>query len=78
MLQKGIAISYHVNNRLQLRKKALMEKDSGAFVTITGEVDEQIGDLLLRKEQMNATRVCGGACSLPSQIGSGAKMPMLV
>lgn len=60
----------YVNNRLQLRKKALMEKGSGAFVTIKGEVDEKIGDLLLRKEQMNATRVCGGACSLPSQIGT--------
>lgn len=59
----------YVNNRLELRKKALMEKGSGRFFDIQGRVDEKIGDLLVKKDQLRATRVCGGACSMPAQIG---------
>jgi len=60
----------YVNNRLQLKKKALMEKGGGRFYTIEGEVDNKIGDLLIRKQQLAATRVCGGACALPGQLGT--------
>jgi len=28
-----------------------------------------MGELLVKKEQLSATRVCGGACSMPNQIG---------
>ncbi len=59
----------YVNNRLELRKKALMEKGSGRFFDIRGRVDEKIGDLLVKKDQLSATRVCGGACAMPAQIG---------
>ncbi|WP_046078683.1 tyrosine-type recombinase/integrase [Halomonas sp. HG01] len=59
----------YVNNRLELKKKALLEKGSGRFFTIHGSVDDKIGELLVRKEQLAATRVCGGACSMPAQIG---------
>ncbi len=60
----------YINKRLQLKKKALMEKGGGRFYTIEGEVDDKIGDLLIRKEQLAATRVCGGACALPGQIST--------
>jgi len=60
----------YINKRLQLKKKALMEKGGGRFYTIEGEVDDRIGDLLIRKEQLAATRVCGGACALPGQISA--------
>lgn len=59
----------YINNRLELKKKALMEKGSGRFFDIQGQVDDKIGDLLIRKEQLRATRVCGGACAMPAQIG---------
>lgn len=59
----------YVNNRLELKKNALLEKGSGRFYTIHGGVDDKIGELLVRKEQLAATRVCGGACSMPAQIG---------
>lgn len=59
----------YVNNRLELKKKALLEKGGGRFFTIHGSVDDRIGELLVRKEQLAATRVCGGACSMPAQIG---------
>lgn len=59
----------YVNNRLELKKKALIEKGSGRFFTIHGDVDDKIGELIVRKEQLAATRVCGGACSMPAQIG---------
>lgn len=59
----------YVNNRLELRKKALLEKGSGRFFDIQGRVDDKIGDLLVKKDQLRATRVCGGACSMPAQIG---------
>ncbi|MGP9579075.1 tyrosine-type recombinase/integrase [Halomonas sp. AOP42-E1-40] len=59
----------YVNNRLELKKKALLEKGGGRFYTIHGGVDDKIGELLVRKEQLAATRVCGGACSMPAQIG---------
>jgi len=61
--------SMYVNKRLELRKNALLRKGGGQFFTIAGKVDEAVGDLLLRKETMLATRVCGGACTLPGQLG---------
>jgi Phage integrase family len=61
--------SMYVNKRLELKKNALLRKGGGKFYTIEGKVDEAVGDLLLRKETMMATRVCGGACTLPGQLG---------
>lgn len=63
-----MAVTY-VNKRLELKKKALMDKGGGRFFTIEGQVDERIGELLIRKDQVAATRVCGGACTLPGQLG---------
>jgi len=59
----------YVNKRLSLKKKALIEKGNGHFYTIEGKVDEKVGELLLRKNDLVATRVCGGACILPNQLG---------
>lgn len=59
----------YVNRRLDLKKKALLHKGGGKFYTIESRVDTAIGDLLVRKETMVATRVCGGACTLPGQLG---------
>ena len=59
----------YVNNRLELKKKALQDKGNGRFFDIEGKVDPKIGDLLVKKGQLKATRVCGGACSMPAQIG---------
>jgi len=59
----------YVNNRLELKKRALLDKGSGRFFTIEGEVDQKLGELLVRKAAITATRVCGGACSMPTQIG---------
>lgn len=59
----------YVNKRLEIKKKALLDKGGGKFFTIEGRVDERIGDLLVKKEQVAATRVCGGACTLPGQLG---------
>ncbi|MEZ5750058.1 MAG: integrase [Caenibius sp.] len=61
--------SMYVNKRLDLKKNALLRKGGGQFFTIAGKVDEAVGDLLLRKETMLATRVSGGACTLPGQLG---------
>lgn len=61
--------SMYVNKRLDLKKNALLRKGGGQFFTIAGKVDEAVGDLLLRKETILATRVSGGACTLPGQIG---------
>ena len=59
----------YINNRLELKKKALLENGGGRFYTIEGAVDEKVSELLVRKEQIGATRVCGGACSMPAQLG---------
>jgi hypothetical protein len=61
--------SMYVNKRLDLKKNTMLRKGGGQFFTIAGKVDEAVGDLLLRKETMLATRVCGGACTLPGQLG---------
>ena len=61
--------SMYVNKRLELKKNALLRKGGGQFFTIEGKVDAAVGELLLRKETMVATRVCGGACTLPGQLG---------
>ncbi len=59
----------YINNRLELKKKALLENGGGRFYTIEGRVDDRVSELLVRKEQISATRVCGGACTMPAQIG---------
>jgi integrase len=59
----------YINNRLELKKKALLEHGSGRFYTIEGRVDERVSNLIARKDQVAATRVCGGACAMPTQIG---------
>lgn len=59
----------YINNRLELKKKALLENGGGRFYTIEGLVDDRVTDLLVRKDQISATRVCGGACAMPAQIG---------
>lgn len=59
----------YINNRLELKKKALLESGGGRFYTIEGRVDERVSELMVRKEQISATRVCGGACTMPAQIG---------
>ncbi|MCG8440045.1 MAG: tyrosine-type recombinase/integrase, partial [Pseudomonadales bacterium] len=59
----------YINNRLELKKKALLQNGGGRFYTIEGEVDESVANLLVRKGQIRATRVCGGACTMPAQIG---------
>lgn len=61
--------SMYVNQRLELKKTALLHKGGGRFFTIEGKVDEAVGELLMRKETMTATRVNGGACTLPGQLG---------
>jgi site-specific recombinase XerD len=61
--------SMYVNKRLELKKNALLRKGGGKFYTIEGRVDEAVSDLLIRKDAMVATRVCGGACTLPGQVG---------
>ena len=61
--------SMYVNKRLELKKNALLRKGGGRFYTIEGRVDDAVSDLLIRKEAMVATRVCGGACTLPGQVG---------
>ena len=64
-----MAMTY-INHRLELRKKALVEKGGGRFVDIQGRVDDSVMQLLQRKEDARpATRVCGGACMVPDQIG---------
>lgn len=63
-----MAMAY-INNRLELKKKALLENGGGRFYTIEGRVDDRVSELLVRKEQICATRVCGGACTMPAQIG---------
>jgi integrase len=63
-----MAMTY-VNRRLDLKKQALLEKGGGLFFTIQGEVDERVAELLMRKDAMVATRVAGGACMLPKQLG---------
>ncbi|HYG85821.1 MAG TPA: tyrosine-type recombinase/integrase [Azospirillum sp.] len=59
----------YVNRRLELKKNALLKKGGGRFYTIEGQVDAKVGELLIRKEQVIATRVSGGACTLPGQLG---------
>lgn len=59
----------YVNNRLELKKQALMDKGAGRFFTIEGQFDHKVGELIYRKDLLIATRVCGGACAMPSQIG---------
>ena len=59
----------YINNRLELKKRALLENGGGRFYTIDGQVDNHISELLVRKDQISATRVCGGACTMPAQLG---------
>ncbi|WP_431859189.1 tyrosine-type recombinase/integrase [Azospirillum sp.] len=59
----------YINRRLQLKKKALLEKGGGRYIDIKGQVDEKIGDLAVRKDAVLAVDVPGGLCALPGQIG---------
>jgi len=64
-----MATSY-VNHRTQIKKKALIAKGGGRFYDIQGVLDDKISILLQRKEDAaKVTRVCGGACTIPAQIG---------
>ncbi|AIB11703.1 hypothetical protein ABAZ39_06720 [Azospirillum argentinense] len=59
----------YINRRLQLKKKALLEKGGGKFIDIKGQVDERMTDLAVRKEAALAVDVPGGLCALPGQLG---------
>jgi integrase len=59
----------YINQRLKLKKKAVLEKGGGKFISIKGEVDDKIAELALRKDASLAVDVPGGLCSLPGQIG---------
>jgi integrase len=59
----------YINRRLQLKKKALLEKGGGKFIDIKGQVDEKMGELALRKDAVLAVDVPGGLCALPGQVG---------
>ena len=63
-----MAMTY-VNRRLDLKKKALLQKGGGRFFTIQGQVDDHVAELLIRKDSTIATRVAGGVCTLPHQLG---------
>lgn len=63
-----MAMTY-VNRRLDLKKRSLLAKGGGEFYTIRGEVDAHVAELLLKKNVLAATRVAGGACMLPQQLG---------
>jgi integrase len=59
----------YINQRLKLKKKAVLEKGGGKFITIKGEVDDKIAELAVRKDAALSVDVPGGLCSLPGQIG---------
>jgi hypothetical protein len=59
----------YINQRLKLKKKAVLEKGGGKFITIKGEVDDKVAELAVRKDAALAVDVPGGLCSLPGQIG---------
>jgi hypothetical protein len=59
----GIA-SYHGRHH-----EALGRFDFDHHTAHSHKVGEAVGDLMLRREAMTATRVCGGACTLPGQLG---------
>ena len=59
----------YINRRLQLKKKALLEKGGGKFIDIKGQVDERMAALAVRKEAALAVDVPGGLCALPGQLG---------
>jgi hypothetical protein len=63
-----MAMTY-VNRRLDLKKRSLLAKGGGEFYTIRGRVDHHVEELLLKKNALVATRVAGGACMLPQQLG---------
>ena len=59
----------YINRRLQLKKKALLEKGGGKFIDIKGQVDERMADLAVRKDAALVVDVPGGLCALPGQLG---------
>ena len=59
----------YINRRLQLKKKALLEKGGGKFIDIKGHVDERMDELTMRKDAVLAVDVPGGVCALPGQVG---------
>ena len=58
----------YINQRLNLKKKALVEKGGGRFIDIKGQVDERIAELAFRKDAALAVDVPGGLCALPGQV----------
>lgn len=63
-----MAMAY-VNNRYQIKKRALLSKTQSQYLDIQGMLDEKMPNLLIKKDALIATRVCGGACSMPKQVG---------
>jgi hypothetical protein len=59
----------YVNQRLRLKKKALIEKGGGRFIDIKGQVDDKVAELAVRKDASLTVDVPGGLCSMPAQIG---------
>lgn len=59
----------YVNQRLRLRKKAVLGKGAGRCVDIKGQVDSKLAELAVRKDAALTVDVPGGLCSMPQQIG---------
>jgi len=59
----------YVNLRLRLKKKAVLEKGTGRFIDIKGQVDEKLVELAVRRDAALAIDVPGGSCTMPAQIG---------
>ena len=59
----------YVNLRLRLKKKAVLEKGTGRFIDIKGQVDEKLVDLAVRRDAALIVDVPGGSCTMPAQIG---------
>ncbi len=59
----------YVNQRLRLRKKAVLEKGAGRYVDIKGQVDSKVAELAVRKDAALTVDVPGGLCFMPQQIG---------
>ncbi len=59
----------YVNQRLRLKKKAVLEKGAGRYIDIKGQIDEKVAELAVRKDASLTVDVPGGLCSMPQQIG---------
>ena len=59
----------YVNQRLRLKKKAVLEKGAGRYIDIKGQIDDKVADLAVRRDASLTVDVPGGLCSVPQQIG---------